>query len=338
MTTVCTQTKGGSYDIHVGRGILSDVGTLWDLNRKVLVVTDSGVPKEYSEAVASQCKFPVVVCVPAGEGSKCFAQLEALCRTMLENSFTRTDAVIAVGGGVVGDLSGFAASCYMRGIDFYNIPTTLLSQSDSSIGGKTAVNLGSVKNIVGAFYQPRGVLIDCDVLKTLEKRQFLSGLAEIIKMAATFDSELFEKLENGDIGSEIDDIIISALKIKRAVVEQDEKEKGLRRVLNFGHTIGHGIESCSGLGGLYHGECVALGMLPMCSDEVRERLLKIYRSVGLPTELNCDADGVISALLHDKKLDGDIIHTVFVKEIGSFEMRSEKVSDFAEKVRKVFAQ
>lgn len=338
MATVCVKTKDGSYNINVGRKILSDAGKLWNLDRKVLVVTDSGVPSKYSDAVAAQCKNAVRVCVGAGESSKCFDNLERLCRIMLDNSFTRTDAVIAVGGGVVGDLSGFAASCYMRGIDFYNVPTTLLSQSDSSIGGKTAVNLGAVKNIVGAFYQPKGVLIDCDVLKTLPKRQFNSGLAEIIKMAATFNSTLFQKIEDGRICNELDDIIVEALNIKKNVVEKDERESGIRRVLNFGHTIGHGIESCSGLGGLYHGECVALGMLPMCSEEVRKRLLKIYRSVGLPTELDCDADGVISALVHDKKLDGDVINVVYVHEIGSYEIRTEKISEFTQKVRKAFSK
>ena len=144
---------------------------------------------------------------------------------------------------MVGDLAGFAASAYMRGIDFYNIPTTLLSQIDSSIGGKTAINFGGVKNIVGAFYQPKKVLIDPDLLKTLPPRQISNGLAEAIKVGLTSDEKLFDIFENGEIGSRLDEIIVRALTVKKNVVEQDEKEAGLRRILNFGHTVGHGIES-----------------------------------------------------------------------------------------------
>ena len=160
----------GCYDIVLERGSLKKAGQLLELGRRVLVVTDEGVPPEYAGCVASQCREAIVVTVPRGEGSKSFEQLERLLSAMLEASFTRGDCVVAVGGGVVGDLSGFAASCYMRGIDFYNIPTTLLAQVDSSVGGKTAVNFGGVKNIVGAFYQPKKVIIDPETLKTLERR------------------------------------------------------------------------------------------------------------------------------------------------------------------------
>ena len=166
-----------SYDIIVERGSLENAGKHLNLNRRVLVVTDTGVPAEYAKAVAAQCKNGVICTVQQGEESKSLEVFGKLLQTMLDNGFSRKDCVVAVGGGVVGDLSGFAASAYMRGIDFYNIPTTLLSQIDSSIGGKTAVNFGGVKNIVGAFYQPKKVLIDPEVLKTLPKRQISNGLA-----------------------------------------------------------------------------------------------------------------------------------------------------------------
>ena len=170
------------YDIVLERGALSRAGELLNLNRHVLIVTDEGVPAEYARSVAAQSKDAVIVTVAEGEGSKSFATLEMLCRKMLEHSFTRTDCVVAVGGGVVGDLAGFAAASFMRGIDFYNIPTTVLSQVDSSIGGKVAINLDHIKNIVGAFYQPKRVLIDPDVLKTLPRRQIVNGLAEAVKI------------------------------------------------------------------------------------------------------------------------------------------------------------
>ncbi len=326
-----------SYDIVVKRGALREAAGYLKLDRRVLIVTDDGVPAAYSDTIAEACKYPTKVSVPAGEGSKSFPTFERLCRVMLEKGFTRTDAVVAVSGGVVGDLAGFAAASYMRGIDFYNIPTTFLSQVDSSIGGKTAINLEGVKNIIGAFYQPKKVLIDPDVLRTLPRRQLSSGLAESVKMAATFDKELFETIERGDIEENLDTVIEKSLAIKKYVVEHDEKEAGLRRVLNFGHTIGHGIESCEGLHGLYHGECVALGMLPMCSDTVRERLIGIYEKIGLPTALDFEPERVFEAVTHDKKLDGSLIHLVFVPEIGTYEMKKMSLSDFHTMIKGAFS-
>lgn len=304
-----------SYDITVERGCLKNASRYLRLNRKVLIVTDSGVPAEYADTVAEMCKEPHIVRIPMGEQSKSLNCFSMLLQTMLEADFTRKDLVVAVGGGVVGDLAGFAAASYMRGIDFYNVPTTMLSQIDSSIGGKTAINFGGVKNIVGAFYQPKAVLIDPDVLKTLPPRQLSNGLAEAVKMALTSDSELFSLFEKGDIENNIYSIIISSLNIKKSVVEQDEKEAGLRRILNFGHTIGHGIEVAAG-GSLYHGECVALGMLPFCGKELRPRLEAVLKRLSLPTAVNVEAEAVCRAMLHDKKAASDGITVVKVDEAG----------------------
>ena len=308
-----------SYDILVERGILAHANRHLNLNRRVLVVTDSGVPAEYARAVAAQCKEGVICTVEQGEGSKSIEGFATLLQTMLDHGFSRKDCVVAVGGGVVGDLAGFAASAYMRGIDFYNIPTTLLSQIDSSIGGKTAVNFGGVKNIVGAFYQPKKVLIDPDLLKTLPQRQIANGLAEAIKMALTCDRELFALFERESIADNLDEIIVRSLNVKKHVVEQDEKEAGLRKVLNFGHTIGHGIESC---GGLYHGECVALGMLPMCGEPIRSRVIDVLKKCNLYRTMEYDWDAIAAAMFHDKKADGDTVTVVFVNEIGDFEMKT----------------
>ncbi len=308
-----------SYDITVERGCIARAGEYLDLDRRVLVVTDDGVPAEYADTVAGMCSHPVKLVLPQGEGTKCLARFEEILTVMLGEGFSRGDCVAAVGGGVVGDLAGFAASAYMRGVDFYNIPTTSLSQIDSSIGGKTAVDLCGIKNIVGAFYQPRRVLVDPDVLGTLPERQLSNGLAEAVKMAATCDAELFGIFERGEAKERIDEVIERSLLIKKRVVEQDEREGGLRRVLNFGHTIGHGVEAEEELHGLYHGECVALGMLPMCSPEAAARLRRVLRSLGLPTEYgNIDISRVKAALTHDKKGDGDGVTAVLVDEIGSF--------------------
>ena len=317
-----------SYDIFVQRGVLKEAGDLLNLDRKCLIVTDEGVPKQYAETVAAQCANPVIVTVGIGEGSKSFPVYEMLCRKLLEADFHRSDCVVAVGGGVVGDLAGFAAASFMRGIDFYNIPTTVLSQVDSSIGGKVAINLSGVKNIIGAFWQPKRVLIDPDTLYTLEPRQISNGLAEAIKMACTSDAELFGFLERNDPLEHIEHVIVGSLKIKKAVVEQDETEKGLRKLLNFGHTIGHGIEST---GTLLHGECVGLGMLPMCAGDVRSRLLPVLKKAGLPTEVRFDKEQVWQAMQHDKKLSAGMADIVTVDEIGAGKI--ERVSMAALKHR-----
>lgn len=317
-----------SYHVTVERGILSRADTYLDLNRKVLVVTDSGVPAQYANAVANRCAKPVLVTIPQGEESKNLGNFEMLCRTMLSAGFTRTDCVVAVGGGVVGDLAGFAAASFMRGIDFYNIPTTVLSQVDSSIGGKVAIDMAGIKNCVGAFYQPKAVLIDPEVLSTLPQRQIANGLAEALKMAVNFDKALLSVFESDNVMSHIDEIICASLRIKAEVVSSDEKEKGLRRVLNFGHTIGHGIETAAGLNQLYHGECVALGMLPMCSSTLRLRVKAILEKLALPTSCNVNAAAVWEAISHDKKLSGESITVVYAQEAGSFELRTMPLIDF----------
>ena len=324
-----------SYDIVVERGILAGAEKYLNLNRRVLIVTDSGVPAEYAETVLGQCKNGIICTVAQGEASKSIDVFGRLLQTMLDNGFSRKDCVVAVGGGVVGDLSGFAASAYMRGIDFYNIPTTLLSQIDSSIGGKTAINFGGVKNIVGAFYQPKKVLIDAELLKTLPKRQISNGLAEAIKMALTSDRELFDIFESKDIEGNLDEIIIRSLNIKKNVVEQDEKESGLRKILNFGHTIGHGIESSEGMSELYHGECVALGMIPMCSEDIRPRLINVLKKCELYRKLEYDWEKIAEAAFHDKKADGDTVSVTIVNEVGSFEMKNEKSIDVINMAKKV---
>ena len=309
-----------SYDIVVERGALSRIGELLPLNRKVLVVTDSGVPEQYSNAVLSAALDATLLVLPSGEENKNIQSYTKILDTLLENSFTRTDCVVAVGGGVVGDISGFAAASYMRGIDFYNIPTTLLSQVDSSIGGKTGIDYHGVKNIVGAFHQPKKVVIDSSTLKTLDSRQLHAGLAESIKMSLTSDKELFTLIEaSDDLDRDLDEIILRSLKIKKAVVEQDPNEKGLRKVLNFGHTVGHAVESSAKLGTYLHGECVAIGMVYMCSDEVKKRLIPVLEKYCLPTSTDTDSDSLISYILHDKKASGTTVTAVYVETVGSFE-------------------
>ena len=327
MTTLTVRLGSRSYEIHVGEGLLARAAALFDLDRRVLIVTDSGVPAAYAETLAARCREPKIVTIGQGEGVKTPESFTLLCRAMLEGGFTRADCVCAVGGGVVGDLAGFAAASYMRGIDFYNIPTTVLSAVDSSVGGKTGVNLDGIKNIVGAFKQPKGVLIDPALTKTLPPRQVSNGLAEALKMALTFDEALFSLFERENPAACLEEIIVRSLKLKIAVVEQDEREAGLRKVLNFGHTLGHGIESL-GLG-FYHGECVALGMLPMCAGEVRERLIPVLKKLNLPTGAQFDREAALAAVAHDKKAAEGGIRAVFVDKPGSYRIASVSMAEAA---------
>lgn len=321
-----------SYDILIGTGLLGKAGEILDLNRRVLIVTDDGVPEVYAETVAKQCASSFIHVIRQGEESKSLAVFESLQRKMLEHDFHREDCVLALGGGVVGDLAGFAASAYMRGIDFYNVPTTVLSQVDSSIGGKTAVNFMGVKNILGAFYQPKKVVIDFDVLRSLPKRQFGNGIVEAFKMAATFDEALFQKLLTAE-GEEVFPLITSAIDIKRKVVEEDEKEAGLRKVLNFGHTLGHGIEVASS-GKLLHGESVSLGMLPMCDSSVLPDLLAMMKKYDLPV-VDFDMDLAMQAIMHDKKGKKDCVTAVYVPHLGTYEFREYSYQELGTLLAKI---
>ncbi len=336
MTTLHVGLGADCYDIYVGDGLLTEAGRLFSLDRKVLVVTDDGVPPTYARMLAAQCREGYIVTIPQGEASKTLETMGQLLRAMMAHHFTRSDAVVAVGGGVVGDLAGYTAASYMRGVDFYNIPTTVLSQVDSSVGGKTGVNLDHIKNIAGAFKQPKGVIADRALLHSLPKRQIANGLAEAIKMALTFDASLFTLFENEDPEEALERIIVRSLQLKIDVVEKDVKEAGLRRVLNFGHTVGHGIESL-GLG-YYHGECVALGMLPMSAEAVRVRLLPVLKKLNLPTEARFDREKALAAMAHDKKGRSGYISGVLVDEIGSFRMENLTGEDFRHLVYDAFPE
>lgn len=313
--------KEKSYDIHIEKGILYRIKEYIDLNRKVMIVTDTGVPQKYIDIIKSQCPNGYSIAVGQGEGAKSFKVFEEVCKKLLDLGFHRNDLIIALGGGVIGDLGGFVAASYMRGIDFINIPTTTLSQIDSSIGGKTAINLGDTKNIIGAFYQPKGVFIDLEVLKTLPRRHYYNGLVEALKAGLIYDKELFEIFENKNINDNLQEIIYRTLLVKKDVVEKDEKEENLRKILNFGHTVGHGIEGFFHLKDVLHGEGVAMGMLPMIEDEgLRERTKKILKKMNIDTDIEYDREKVFELMLKDKKADQDKITLVKVKELGKAEL------------------
>ena len=320
--------KDDSYDIILGCGVIFHARDYLNLDRKVLILTDNGVPTEYSQKIADSCEEAFIYTVEQGEESKNLSNFEKILGFMAQNRFTRTDCVIAVGGGVVGDLAGFVAASYMRGIDFYNVPTTLLSQVDSSIGGKVAIDLGGYKNIVGAFYQPKRVLIDPETLLTLDIRQIRAGLVEALKMATTSDAGLFQMFESDEYLNDIETVILRSLLIKKGIVERDVNEKGERKLLNFGHTVGHAIESSTEL---IHGEAVAIGMLYMCDEAVKERLFSILYEMGLPLDVEVTNEKLYNFILRDKKASGNSITITYVSEIGNAELRKlpiENIRDY----------
>ena len=322
---VSTQNNG--YDIILERGVLSTLANLINLKRKCLIVTDDNIPTSYIDTIKNQCKEAYVYVIKHGENSKNIKNFEKILKYLVENNFTRTDCIIALGGGVVGDLAGFVASAYMRGIAFYNIPTTLLSMVDSSIGGKTAIDFCGIKNIIGAFYQPSAVIIDPDTLRTLKKRQIHAGLVEAIKMALCFDKDLFYTIyESKKLNKDIDEIIYRSLLIKRSVVEADEKENNIRKSLNFGHTIGHVIEAKYSPKYL-HGEAVGMGMMYFLSKAIKEKLLYLLKKYALPTAVDLSYEDAIELIKHDKKASSDIISIIYVNEVGKYEIRKEKIEE-----------
>ena len=317
--------KDVNYDVIIQRHSLDDINNYLNLNRKVLVLTDSGVPAFYAQKVLEKSYEGYLYTINQGEESKSFENFGLILDYLVEKEFSRTDCIVALGGGVVGDLAGFVASTYMRGIDFYNIPTTLLSQVDSSIGGKTAIDKKGIKNVVGAFYPPKKVVIDPEVLKTLNTRQLHSGLVEAIKMAITSNEELFKMIENSsNLLMDIDEIIYQSLLIKKEVVEIDPKETGLRKILNFGHTVGHAIEATSTY---LHGESVGLGMLYMTSSEVKKILLNVLEKYKLPTKIENDSEELFKYISLDKKRSGNNLTIIYVEKLGTYEIRKILLED-----------
>ncbi len=318
----------GKYPIVIEKNCLADLNRYIDLNRPTMLVYDSGIPKKWINLVKSQFSNVHTFCFPQGEGSKTLATLEQLFKAMSKADLNRKSQVVALGGGVTGDMAGFAAACYMRGIDFYNLPTTVLSQVDSSVGGKTAVDLGAIKNIIGAFWQPKAVFIDPNVLETLDSRQIAAGLAEALKMAVCFDRNLFEEFEKKDLKElDMETILSKSVDAKRRVVEADEKENGLRKVLNFGHTIGHAIEGSFDQYEYLHGECVGAGMLYFLTPDLKSRLIAIEKRLGLPQIRHFDTEKAKELLRHDKKATTQGVSCVVVDDIEDFHFENRSLDE-----------
>jgi 3-dehydroquinate synthase len=340
VNTLTVNLGDRSYPIHIGHNILSRVGELLQkmgLAGKVAVVTNPTVAQLYLDAVHNSLAAAgfetTAALVPDGEQHKNLQSLATLYDRFISGRLERQSCVLALGGGVVGDLAGFAAATYLRGLPYVQVPTTLLAQVDSSVGGKTGVNHQDGKNLIGAFYQPRLVLIDVDVLSSLPRREFVAGLAEVIKYGVIEDSSLFGFLENEieslrDLRREsLIQTISTSCAIKARVVEKDERENDYRAVLNFGHTIGHALEAATGYTRMLHGEAVGVGMIKaaalsvqqgLCDQRSFERIYALIQKAGLPLEIppGVSAQSIVRAMETDKKSAGGKIKFVMCTGIG----------------------
>lgn len=341
MKTLSVTLPGRSYDILIGSGLLSQAAEhlhrVLPRAKKLFVVTDSNVAPIYLSALIPGLERSgfETACreIPAGEGSKSAAMLSALWEDMMDFGLTRTDAVVALGGGVVGDLAGFAAATILRGVDFVQIPTTLLSQVDSSVGGKVAIDLAHGKNLAGAFWQPKVVLMDPDTLDTLDDLTFADGMAEVIKYGCILDKSFFDFLSlrpsRGEIMEEIEHVLYTCCDLKRMVVEEDERDTGRRMLLNFGHTVGHAFEKMGNYETWTHGQAVAAGMCVAArlglalgtggTEADLQALTKLLQAFDLPVHIPCsDTDWPVMAetIGLDKKGAGDSISLILLEEMG----------------------
>lgn len=323
---------GKGYEILIEKGILSSCGEYISKisnAKKVCIVSDSNVFPLYGERVKAslECSGFEALCFvfEAGEASKKPETVLNIVEFLAENGLTRDDLVVALGGGVCGDMAGFAAAIYLRGIDFVQLPTSLLAQVDSSVGGKTAVDLPQGKNLCGAFHQPSLVLIDSTTLDTLSPHFFSDGMAEAIKMGCIKSKSLFEKIENENAKNIIDDIIFECVSLKAEVVERDEKEKGERALLNFGHTAGHAIERLHNFETVSHGEAVGIGMVLICRAAEKngltekgcgERIARVLKKYNLKTEDENSLSDIVNAMRSDKKRTASSIKFIMLKDIG----------------------
>lgn len=321
-----------SYDVRIGRGLLDDCGR--QIAERVhcasaAVVADDTVYALYGERVCASLEAAGVrtVCYvfPHGEKSKNLLEYAKILNFLAENRVTRADALIALGGGVTGDLGGFAAATYLRGIPFVQMPTTLLAAVDSSVGGKTAVDLPAGKNLAGAFYQPELVLCDLDTLDSLPREIFLDGCAEVIKYAVLGSRELFALLADIPSGKGLEEVTARCVEMKRDFVQSDERDRGARQMLNLGHTFGHAVEASSRFT-LSHGKSVAIGMAMilraacsrgLCSAETRDAVIALLQRYGLPTECPYPADMLLGALSADKKIFGTRLNLVVPTDVGA---------------------
>lgn len=336
--TIKLSGRDRAYDIICGNGILQDFTKYFPLQEggTAAIISDSNVSVLYLDKLIKALKgYKTISYVfPAGEPQKTLATCSDIYNFLTENNFSRTDTLIALGGGVVGDITGFAAATYLRGVKYYSIPTTLLAQVDSSVGGKCGVDISGGKNLVGAFYQPFGVLCDSAFLSTLPKEQYTSGMAEVVKYAFIYDAGLLKNALN--MADNADSVIARCVEIKRDIVQKDEFDDGERMTLNFGHTIGHAAETLGGYTAFLHGYAVAAGMAyaaklshkwGLCPADTVNTVIESLTSLGLPVTLPFTAEQLLPVVLGDKKVRSGGLNFILLSGIGSAVIKKVPTND-----------
>lgn len=305
-----------SYPIIIKKNSLRELSSLFNIkNERVLIVTDDNIPFQYVNDVKSNFNSSTVLVLKNGEETKSIESYLLIQEALLKEEFTRHDLIIALGGGVIGDLVGFVASTYKRGIEFINIPTSSLSMIDSSIGGKTAINYKHYKNVIGSFYPPKGVLIDYSLLSSLPIRQLNNGLVEALKAGYIYDHSIIDEFKKDSL--DIETIITKSILVKKYFVENDEKETSIRKILNYGHTIGHAFESIYGFSNtLYHGEAVAIGMLLV--NDNHEEVLSFIKKLGIHFTEEVNINELMRYISNDKKMNRNTIDLIRVNDKGGY--------------------
>ncbi|CDC42649.1 3-dehydroquinate synthase [Firmicutes bacterium CAG:449] len=322
--------KDKSYEVIVERGIIKNITPYVDIEKKFLIVSDDRIPNVYINTIKKQLKKVDVFIFPHGENNKSLKNYQLVIDKLIQGDYSRKDYIIALGGGVVTDLAGFVASTYKRGMNLINIPTTTLAMVDASVGGKVALNFDKLKNVIGSFYHPNCILIDIDTLETLPKRHYINGVIEALKTGMIGDKELYNIFFNGDYRDHIEEIIYRSLQYKIKIVEQDEKEENIRKVLNFGHTFGHAYETYFLMKNYLHGEAVALGIVTISKDKpYLEDIKKIFTKWGIKLNINVEKDKIINIIRNDKKCDDDIVDLIIVDEIGKSKIVPTKIEDLS---------
>jgi len=326
MRTIDIKSQFKTYTIIIKNNLLSELKDYLDLNKQYVIISDNMIPTQYIQAVQSNIPKTLLITFPSGEASKSLYQYERIVAILQENNIKRDACIIALGGGVTGDLAGFIASTYLRGIEYIQVPTTLLAQIDSSVGGKVAINTDLAKNSLGNFYPPSTVFIDPSTLNTLNQRHFNNGMAEMIKYGMIFSKTLFDEILSLNVKENIEHFIYESVMIKKHFVENDEMDKGLRQILNYGHTYGHAYESLYGYHKYLHGEAISLGMVKVCDIiDVKIELINVLRKFNLPTTDPASDNELIPYIIKDKKNTSNYLNLIVVNNIGSANIIKKKI-------------
>lgn len=335
MINIDIRSKHRDYTIYIKNNAIDHIDHFLDINQHYVIITDDQIPTIYLDKIMNAIPQTLLIKIASGETSKSLSTYQMILSFLQTKNITKETCLIALGGGVVGDITGFVASTYLRGIDYIQIPTTLLAQVDASVGGKTGINFEKNKNVIGSIYPPKYVIIDPQTLNTLSNRHFNNGIAEVIKYGLISSKKMIETLEKPNVIYHITDLIAQSIEIKKKLIEQDEYDQNMRRYLNFGHTLGHAYESYYQFNKYLHGEAIAIGMLPMIMNQnLKMRITKLLDKYQLPTNDSVPIESLLFHIEKDKKRIGETYHIITIDTIGKPSIKEATIKQIIEIVRK----